>query len=103
MSVRKIAIAAVVIVLGLAASLILLARNWPFSEAAVIQALQDRFARQVQIGAFHKTFFPPGCVAEGVHFLHRKRKDLPPLITMDSLRIRGSYLGLLSIHKSVPG
>jgi len=78
--------------------LIVLARNWPFTQQAVTKALQDRFARTVQIRSFRKTYFPPGCVAEGVTFLHRKRQDLPPMITVQTLIIRGSYNGLLRIH-----
>src|ERR1017187_2594748 len=80
---------------------IVLACKWPFTQKAVTKALQDRFARTVQIRSFRKTYFPPGCVAEDVSFLHRKRKDLPPLITVQTLTIRGSYYGLLRIHKRV--
>jgi hypothetical protein len=76
--------------------LFLLVRNWPFKEQAVIQALQDRFARQVEIRGFHATYFPPGCVVTGVSFLHRKRRDLPPLITVATLTVRGSYHGLVT-------
>jgi hypothetical protein len=82
-------------------ALIALAWNWPFTQKAVTKALQDRFARTVQIRSFRKTYFPPGCVAEGVSFLHRKRTDLPPLITVQTLIIQGSYNGLLRIHKRV--
>lgn len=81
--------------------LIVLACNWPFTQHAVTKALQDRFARTVQVRSFRKTYFPPGCVAEGVSFLHRKHKDLPPLITVQTLIIRGSYNGLFRIHKRV--
>jgi hypothetical protein len=81
---------------------ILLSRNWPFTEQAVKQALQDRFARQVEIRSFRMTYLPVGCVVDGVSFLHRNRKDLPPLITVKSLIIHGSYAGLLGIHKRVP-
>jgi hypothetical protein len=80
---------------------IVLACNWPYTQQAVAKALQDRFARTVQIRSFRKTYFPPGCVAEGVSFLHRKRKDLPALITVQTLIIRGSYNGLFRIHKRV--
>jgi hypothetical protein len=76
--------------------LFVLIRNWPFKEQAVIKALQDRFARQVEIKGFRLTYFPPGCVATGVSFLHRKRRDLPPLITVATLTVRGSYHGLLT-------
>ena len=84
-----------------AIAMIVLACKWPFTQKAVTKALQDRFARTVQIRSFRKTYFPPGCVAEGVSFLHRKRKDLPPLITVQTLIIRGSYNGLFRIHQRV--
>jgi hypothetical protein len=86
---------------GLAASALLLALNWPFTEAAVQKTLQDRFARQVTIRKFRSTYFPPGCVAEGIEFLHRKRKDQPPLITVETLTLHARYTGLLRIHKLV--
>ena len=85
--------------IGIAAIVVIvLACKWPYTQQAVTKALQDRFARTVQIRSFRKTYFPPGCVAEGVNFLHRKRTDLPPLITVRTLIIRGSYNGLLRIH-----
>jgi hypothetical protein len=92
-----LAFAAIVAISG-----IFLSRTWPFTEQAVKKALQDRFARQVDIRSFRMTYLPPGCVVDGVSFLHRTRKDLPPLITVQSLIIRGSYAGLLGIHKRVP-
>lgn len=88
--------------IALAISLTLLIKNWPFTEQSVKAALQDRFARQVEIRSFRRTYFPPGCVAEGVTFLHHQRKDLPPLISVETLSVRGSYTGLLGIHKRVP-
>ena len=87
-----------VILAGAAALLIV---NWPFTEAAVAQALQDRFARNVKIGTFRRTYFPPGFVAQDIQFLHRKRQDLPPLITVQTLTVRGSYGGLLRIHQDI--
>ncbi len=61
------------LVVILAIAMIVLAWNWPFTRKAVTQTLEQRFARTVQIRSFGKTYFPPGCVAEGVSFLHRKR------------------------------
>ena len=74
---------------------VVLVRNWPFTQAAVTKTLENRFERQVVIHSFRQTFFPPGCIAEQVSFLHRKRKDLPPLITASKLTVTGSYSGLL--------
>ncbi len=98
---RWIFVTAALVGLGVASAAILLALNWPFTQTAVTKALQDRFARDVKIRNFRSTYFPPGCVAEGIEFLHRKRKDLPPLITVQTLTIRTGYSGLLTIHKLV--
>lgn len=98
---RRWILGAAVVTVVLAVTAILLAVNWPFTEAAVKKTLQDRFARQVTIRKFRGSYFPPGCVAEGVEFLHRKRKDLPPLITVDTLTLRTGYTGLFRIQKLV--
>src|SRR5450755_2842802 len=98
---RWIFVSAAVVALGVAFGATLLALNWPFTQTAVTKALQDRFARSVKIRTFRSTYFPPGCVVEGVEFLHRQRKDLPPLITVQTLTIRASYSALLRIHQQV--
>jgi hypothetical protein len=99
---RRWMIVASVIVVGVVASVaIVLGLNWPFTQAAVTKTLEDRFARQVTIHKFHSTYFPPGFVAEGIDFLHRKRKDLPPLITVQTLTVRAGYSGLIRIHKLI--
>ena len=98
---RWILTSVAVVTAGVAVGAVLLAMNWPFTQTAVTKALEDRFARDVKIQNFRSTYFPPGCVAEGIEFLHRRRKDLPPLITVQALTIRASYGGLLRIHKLV--
>jgi ABC-type enterobactin transport system permease subunit len=52
---RWILLAAVIVVVGIGVGAILLAVNWPFTQAAVTKALQDRFAREVRIRKFHST------------------------------------------------
>src|SRR5580700_10462662 len=98
---RWIVVSAAFAAVGVASCAIVLALNWPFTQTAVTKALEDRFARDVKIRKFRATYFPPGCVAEGIEFLHRKRKDLPPLITVQTLTIHAGYSGLLRIHKLV--
>jgi AsmA-like protein len=98
---RWILVSAAVLVAAVAVGAILLALNWPFTQAAVTKALQDRLAREVKIRKFRPTYFPPGCVVEGIDFLHRQRKDLPPLITVETLILRTSYASLLRIHKEL--
>src|SRR5216684_5805722 len=89
----------VAVILGV--PMILVIRNWPFTQQALTKVLEDRFARRVEIHGFHSTFFPPGCVAEQVEFLHRFHKERPPLITVRKLIIEASYAGLFSSHKSI--
>src|SRR5689334_9911125 len=87
------------LILAVAATLLFL--KWPFTRQAVTGALQDRFARTVEIRNFRSTYFPPGCIAEEVRFLQRKHKELPPLITVRTLIVQASYSGMLSFHKRV--
>jgi hypothetical protein len=77
---------------------IVLALNWPFSEQSLINILQERSTRSVTVNHFYRTYFPPGCVAEGISFLHRKQKNKTPLITIQRLVIAASYSELLTVQ-----
>ncbi len=79
----------------------LLILNWPFTEQPLIDVLQERSVRSVTIDHFYRTYWPPGCVAEGISFLHRKHKEKAPLITIRKLIIKGSYTRLLTISRSL--
>ena len=92
-------IGVIVLALGLAAAAILLTLNWPFREAAIKGALEEVSGGQVRIGHFQKTFFPhPGCVATDV-VMARADASKPPLITLQTLTINGSYGALLVLSK----
>ncbi|MDP8979094.1 MAG: AsmA-like C-terminal region-containing protein [Acidobacteriota bacterium] len=90
---------AVAVIAGI--SMVVVVRNWPFTQAALTKVLEDRFARKVEIHGFRSTYFPPGCEADQVEFLHRFHKDRPPLITVRRLIIKASYAGLFSPHKRI--
>jgi hypothetical protein len=79
--------------------LILLAADWPFTRDAISRALQEASGRPVEIGSFTRTYFPPGCRAEGVRFMHLHHPGAPPLITIDRLTIQGSFTGMLTSPK----
>ncbi|PYX58337.1 MAG: hypothetical protein DMG76_09330 [Acidobacteria bacterium] len=82
----------------LCVAVLLWSRLWPFAEAPVLQNLREASDSQVQVRAFHRTYFPfPGCILEGVVFYHGSGVG-KPLITIEKLTIRGTYLGLLSKH-----
>jgi hypothetical protein len=81
---------------------ILVAVNWPFKKQAVIDALQESSAQSVRVDRFYRTYFPPGCVSEGIRFLHGKNKDEPPLITIQKLTIQGSYARIFTFQRHLP-
>lgn len=92
----RLIIAAILLVLAAAGfAAVMLTVYWPFTRQSLIDALQEQSLRSVEIHGFRRTYFPPGCIAEDIRFLHRVHKNKPPLITIRTLIIRGSYLGLL--------
>lgn len=92
---RLVATIALLLLTLVAIGLVLLFVYWPFTRQSLVDALQEQSARPVEIGHFYSTYFPPGCVAEDIRFLHRVRKEKPPVITIRKLIVRGSYSGLL--------
>jgi hypothetical protein len=78
-----------------------IAENWPFTQQAVIDALQDRSLRTVTIGHFSRTYFPPGCTAEDIRFWHRKHKEKQPLITVAKLVLVTSYQRVFTLQKKL--
>jgi hypothetical protein len=78
-----------------------LALNWPFEKHAIIEVLQARSARQVTIATFNKTYFPPGCVAENICFLHRIHKEKEPLITVQRLVMTTSWARILTLQRKL--
>ena len=80
----------------LVAGAILLDLYWPFSESAVRQQLGSAVSATVSFQHFHKRYFPPGCVAEGVVF---EKKGAPlPVLTVERLRISSDFVGLFHHH-----
>ncbi len=92
----KLAIMGVPVLLIIPVGITLAVKHWPFTRESVLDALQEGSSRTVKIDRFQMTYFPPGCIAEGISFLHRKHKEKPPLITVQKLVVRGSYSGLLA-------
>ena len=90
----RVALAAVVIFLG---AVVVLAVRWPFSQQAVLKELETASQSRVDVGAFHGTYFPrQGCILEHVTFQHNPKAGTPPLITVETLRIEGSFSGLFT-------
>ena len=93
---------ALLVFLGLvAADLLLLAINWPFTRRAVIKSLEEAASAPVEIQGFRSFFFPyPGCLATNVT-IHHPGDSGPPLITISTFEIRGNYWRLLRFSKNL--
>ncbi len=87
-------LAGVVLVAGLVA--VVVARDWPFSQARVTQSLQSTFPATVKFQKCRSTYFPhPGFTAEGVVFTRLgATSGAPPVVTIQRLTIRAHYLDL---------
>src|SRR5690348_876109 len=81
------AVAACILVI---AGAILAAAHWPFTREAIAQALAESSGTNVNIGTFHRTYFPPGCVARDLRF----RRNGKTVITIRELIVVGSYHGM---------
>lgn len=62
------AILAFVILIIVGAALAFLLSHWPFTSDRVAKTLGSVFKSRVTIQRFRSTYFPPGCVAEGISF-----------------------------------
>jgi len=95
----KIGTLLALIVIGGAA--VLLLSRWPFTHDVVVKALQEKFSSTVEAKAFHGTYFPPGCIAEGVTFRRNSDRGNPPIATIEKLTIQGAYWEFFRTPKRV--
>jgi hypothetical protein len=77
-------------------------KYWPYRYRNVKPLLENVLASQITIRTYHRTYFPsPGFVADGVTLRRRSALDLPPLGTVDHVRVEGSWLDLLMLRARV--
>jgi hypothetical protein len=88
-----------VVALALIVDAILIARNWPFTQARMAESLGKATGSRVHFREFDQTFFPsPGCVARKVSV---ERGSAPPLATAEELKVQGSWAALLTFQRYV--
>ncbi len=91
---KTVLILAVAVAAAICVVLLFWVELWPFQQKPVVQDLEKASDSKLRLRAFHRTYFPfPGCVLEGLQFNHGSNTS-KPLITIERLIIRGSYLGI---------
>ncbi len=97
--VRRITLAILISVsIAIVIAVFLFIHYWPFEESRVLEDLRQASGdSRIELRAFHKTYFPPGCVLEGATF-SRGSDKAKPLIAVEKLTITSSYHGILASH-----
>lgn len=86
----------IVVIAGFVCALVFFVHEWPFREDRVVQRLQNVTDSQVSIRNFRSTYFPPGCILEGVVFRHGS--SVTPLIAVEQLTIKATLTGIIRHH-----
>ncbi len=66
--------------------------HWPFTRSAITRVLQKDLRGHVEIAKFRQTWFPPGCVADGISV--NAAPGAEPLVTARNLIVQSSWHGL---------
>src|ERR1039458_2322375 len=83
-----------------AAGVYFVSANWPYRYRAVKPLLQEVLASQVKIGHYHRIYFPnPGFMAADITLSRNSAPNLPPLGSVSSLTVQGTWLDLLLLRK----
>jgi hypothetical protein len=77
----------------------ILATHWPFTREVIEKDLAQVSASAVRIQSFQSTYFPPGCILEGVSFNLPAGTSKKSQVRIQKLIIRGSYTGMLTVPK----
>ncbi len=95
---KPILISALVLFGAIVAALGLFIHFWRFTEGRVSSELGAAISANVRFGAFHRQYFPPGCVAENVVFQRSGSNE--PFIIVLRLEINSNLVGLFRHHVS---
>ena len=76
--------------------------HWPYRYRVVKPLLEDVLGGQVQISRYHRTYFPrPGFAATGITLRRKTAPNLPPLGSVDTLFVQGSWIDLLMLRERI--
>jgi hypothetical protein len=76
--------------------------HWPYRYREVKPLLEDVFGSQVAITRYHRTYFPhPGFVATGLTLRRKSAPHQPPIGTVQTLFVQGSWFDLIRLRRFV--
>lgn len=90
------------IVVLTAAGAYFVSTHWPYRYRSVEPMLEQVLSSQVKIGHYHRVYFPhPGFMATDITLSRNSAPNLPPLGSVRSLIVQGTWLDLLLLRKRV--
>jgi hypothetical protein len=76
--------------------------HWPYRYRTVQPLLQEILGSQVKIGHYHRVYFPnPGFMATEITLRRDSAPDLPPVGSITSVTVEGTWRDLLMLQKRV--
>jgi hypothetical protein len=76
--------------------------HWPYRYREVKPLLEEVLASQVKIGHYHRVYFPnPGFMATEITLRRKTAPDLPPLGSIESVVVEGTWRDLLLLRERV--
>jgi hypothetical protein len=97
-----LATAGFVVLAGVMVGIYFAGERWPYRYREVKPLLEDVFGSQIAIARYHRTYFPyPGFVATGITLRRKSAPHQPPIGTVQTLFVQGSWIDLLRLRRYV--
>jgi hypothetical protein len=91
---------AVLVVIGVVGWLV--NAHWPYRYRNVKPMLESVFASQITFGKYHRIYFPnPGFEADGLTLRRNSAPNLPPVGSIEHVRVEGRWIDLLLFRDRV--
>jgi len=95
-------ICAVSVIGFLAAALPVIDHYWPYRYRNVMPTLQTVFASKIKIDHYHRIYLPhPGFIADGIVLRRNSALNLPPVGSVDHIRVEGRWIDLLLFRNRI--
>jgi AsmA-like C-terminal region len=89
-------------VASMATGILFINIHWPYRYRNIKPLLEEVLASQVTIGHYHRVYFPnPGFMATEITLRRKTAPDLPPLGSIESVVVEGTWRDLLMMRERV--
>jgi len=92
----------IAVVVFLSAALPVIDHYWPYRYRNVMPTLQTVFASKIKIDHYHRIYLPhPGFIADGIVLRRNSALNLPPVGSVDHIRVEGRWIDLLLFRNRI--